>query len=115
MVIKMTYSDVYTQALTYTGETAASTAVSDYSDRADYLFPGVLARLISSSNALGTTVTLPSTVKIEKATTFPMDDKLVPVAAMFLAAYLVAAENPGLSTQLIKIADATLNSVVPSN
>ena len=53
----MTYSDVYTQALTYTGETAASTAVSDYSDRADYLFPGVLARLISSSNALGTTVT----------------------------------------------------------
>ena len=45
----MTYSNVYSQALTYTGETADSTVVSDFSARADYLFPGVLARLSSAA------------------------------------------------------------------
>lgn len=110
----MTYSNVYSQALTYTGETADSTVVSDFSARADYLFPGVLARLSSAAASLGTTLTFPSTASVEKTATFPLSDKLAPVAAMYLASLLVAAENPDLSTRLIKIADDALTGVLPT-
>lgn len=110
----MTYNDIYSQALTYTGETADSTVVSDYNARADYLFPGVLARLSSAAKSLGTSLTLPSTAKIEKTDPFPLSDILAPVAAMYLASLLVAAEYPDLSTRLISIADATLSGVLPA-
>ena len=108
----MTYSDIYSQAITYTGEIATSTAVSDFSDRADYLIPGVIARLAAASIALGTIPVFPEG-KIVKSDNFPLDVRLAPAAAALLASYLVAAESPELSKRLISVADAALVGVAP--
>lgn len=109
----MTYSDIYSQALTYTGETASSTAVSDFSDRADYLFPGVVARFFTASAALGASPDFPSG-KILKTDTFPLDDRLAPAAAALLASFLVAAEQPELSVRLKEVSESLLRGAMPA-
>ena len=110
----MTYSDIYSQALTFTGETADSTAVSDFNSRADYLLPAVVARLSNASLALGTSPSLPSG-KIVRSATFPLDPRLSVAAAALLASLFVASEQPELSERLAEFAADSVACAAPAD
>lgn len=110
----MTYSDIYSQALTFTGETADSTAVSDFNSRADYLLPAVVARLSNASLALGTSPSLPSG-KIVRSADFPLDPRLSTAAAALLASLFVASEQPELSERLAEFAADSISGVSPAD
>ncbi len=106
----MTYNDIYLTALTYLGEVSSSSAVSDYSDRAEYLMCGVVSELMNISEAIGTKAELPSG-KITKTAEFPLDTRLAPAAALLLASGLTAHEHTELSDKLRENADTQLSSI----
>ena len=108
----MKLESLYSQALVLLGETADSTAVSDYSSRADYLIPGVLAELASASEALGTPAEIPE-APAEKSADFPLDSRLTAPAAALLASTLRRDESAGLASELDAHASRLLRFCCP--
>ncbi len=88
----MTCNDIYERALAMLGELPGDEALSDYSTRADYLLPGVIAQLTSCSFALGVDPG-EMTSGLEKSDDFPLDERLASAAASLLAAFLIAPED----------------------
>lgn len=108
----MTYNEIYLEALTYLGETSNSTGVTDYSDRAEYLLPGICAKLSKYSAALGDETFTPCS-KITKSDSFALDDRLAFPAAAMLASLLIAPEDIELSNELSDLAADMLRDIMP--
>ena len=90
----ITYNDIYLHALALIGETP-SDATADYSDRADLLFPDVIASLGDASTLDGW-----SPAKVQKTDQFALDAMLEPAAAELLASFLIEPEDHDFAARL---------------
>lgn len=109
----MLCNDIYERALTMIGETPDSQGISDYSTRADYLLPGVIAQLANFSDALGVSVDRSSGL-LEKTADFPLAPSLATAAAKLLASFLIAPEDSDYAELLAEEASASCRSFAAS-
>ncbi len=105
----MTYKDVYTAALTLTGDAPASSNAS-YENRAGYILPMVVASLLPLDRIVrrnaGKKPTPMPPPNVDLASEWPLDDEFFPVAAYYLASELLSSDDPEESSSLYVEAEA---------
>lgn len=101
---KITCQSVYDAALALLGEPDAARC-TDYAGRAPYIIAAFCAEAEPVDAALrdaDSPTPQFSSVAIELTVDFPLSDRLVPLAAAYLAAMLVLDENEELSDKLFE-------------
>jgi hypothetical protein len=103
----MMYSvnDIYNKALSFMGDLNDPLGNFDYAERAPYIIASFCSNARSTDKALRKINGLPDTaafsrISIALLEQFPLCDELVHPASLYLAAMLIADDNPDLSDTL---------------
>ena len=103
--MSMTNRDIFNNALVFIGESSTSENIADYEERAPYLLASFCSLTKATDKSLRKAEGLEeqpsfSPVVLSLSGTFPLCDRLSPIAAVYVAAMLVIDEDADLSDSL---------------
>ena len=115
----MTNQEIFSAVLHLVGENPHSEGNEDYAERAPYLIAAACYRyaFIDESYRLAYDMEKQKILSINcfpLSTLFPLSDVFAPPVSLAVAGMLVLEENPKMSDQLLKMADAAIADIQKS-